>query len=185
MVPAVKPDAVHSSHASAVSSDAGRKLLCCFALHYQCAVPVRATSCGEHLKSCTLHELAHLVAAVEHINHALGVRVCLVAGVGRPVVHHTLVDGVGGLVGEDARGQARDQLLHLVDATALHDVVIDQDVLAVELYLVLHVAEQAAHLGKGGMSVGTREAAVLERRKCVASAFLLDCSSCQRTRHVP
>lgn len=88
----------------------------------------------------------HLVAAVEHVDHALGVRVPFVAGVRRAIVHHGLVDGVGGLVGEDARRQAGHQLLHLVDPAALHHVVVDEDVLAEELHLVLEVAEQSPHL---------------------------------------
>lgn len=62
---------------------------------------------------------------------------------------HGLIDGVGGLVGEDARGQARHQLLHLVDPAAFHDVVVDQDVLAEKLHLVLEVAEQPSHLQAG------------------------------------
>lgn len=56
-------------------------------------------------------------------------------------MHHRLVDGVGGFVRKDARGEARDELLHLVDAAALHDVVVDEDVLTKELHLVLEVAE--------------------------------------------
>lgn len=54
---------------------------------------------------------------------------------------HCLVDGVGGLVGEDARRQARHQLNDLENPAALHDVVVNEDVLAEELYLVLEVAE--------------------------------------------
>lgn len=61
-------------------------------------------------------------------------------------MHHGLVDGVRGLVGEDTRRQARHQLLHLVDAAALHDVVVDQNVLSVELHLVLEVAEKTPNL---------------------------------------
>lgn len=89
---------------------------------------------------------ANLVAAVEDVDHALRVRVPLVAGVRGAVVDHCLVDGVGGLVGEDASRQARHQLHDLVDPAALHDVVVDEDVLAEELHLVLEVAEQAPHL---------------------------------------
>lgn len=88
----------------------------------------------------------YLVAAVEDVDHALRVRVPLVAGVRGPVVDHGLIDGVGGLVGEDARRQARHQLHDLEDPAALHDVVVDEDVLAEELHLVLEVAEQAPHL---------------------------------------
>ena len=62
---------------------------------------------------------------------------------------HGLIDRVRGLVGEDARRQARHQLLHPVDPAALHDVVVDQDVLAEKLHLVLEVAEQPSHLQAG------------------------------------
>ena len=86
-----------------------------------------------------------VVATVEDVDHALGVGVALVAVVGRPVVDHGLVDGVGGLVGEDAGGEEGDELLDLVDAAALHHVVVNQDVLAVELDLVLEVREEPAH----------------------------------------
>lgn len=89
---------------------------------------------------------ANLVAAVEDVDHALRVRVPLVARVRGAVVDHGLIDGVRGLVGEDARRQAGYQLHHLVDSAALHDVVVDDDVLAEELHLVLEVAEQAPDL---------------------------------------
>ena len=88
----------------------------------------------------------HLVAAVEDVDHALRVGVPLVTGVRGSVVHHGLVDGVGGLVGEDARRETRHQLLHLVDPAALHDIVVDENVLAEKLNLVLKVAEQPSYL---------------------------------------
>lgn len=88
----------------------------------------------------------HLVTAVEDVDHTLRVGVPLVADVRGAVVDHGLIDGVGGLVGEDARRQARHQLLHLVDPAALHHVVVDQDVLAEKLHLVLEVAEQPSYL---------------------------------------
>ena len=53
----------------------------------------------------------------------------------RAVVDHGFVYGVRRLVGKDAGRQAADQLLHLPDATALHHVVVHQDVLPVELDL--------------------------------------------------
>lgn len=62
------------------------------------------------------------------------------------VVHHGLVDGVSGLVREDARRQARHQLHDLENPAAFHDVVVDEDVLPEELHLVLEVAEQASNL---------------------------------------
>ena len=65
---------------------------------------------------------------------------------------HGLVDRVGGLVGEDARRQARHQLFHLVDPAALHHIVVDEDVLAEELHLIFEVAEEPAHLRDTGVS---------------------------------
>lgn len=94
----------------------------------------------------TVDCMKYLVATVEDVDHTLGVRVALVAGVGRAVVDHHLVDGVRSLVREDTGRQARYQLLHLVDPAALHDIVVDENVLTEELYLVLEVAEQPADL---------------------------------------
>mmetsp|Transcript_17484 Transcript_17484/g.51008 ORF Transcript_17484/g.51008 Transcript_17484/m.51008 type:complete len:238 (+) Transcript_17484:321-1034(+) len=48
------------------------------------------------------------VRAVHGIDETLGVGISLVGGVGRAVVQHRLVDGVLGLIGEDARGQHGD-----------------------------------------------------------------------------
>lgn len=95
---------------------------------------------------CTVDCTKYLVATVEDVDHTLGVRVTLVAGVGRAVVDHHLIDGVGSLVREDTGRQARYKLFHLVDPAALHDVVVDENVLTEELYLVLEVAEQPADL---------------------------------------
>lgn len=96
--------------------------------------------------NCGVGTRANLVAAVEDVDHALRVRVALVAGVRGAVVDHGLVDGVGGLVGEDARRQAGHQLDNLEGPAALHHVVVDEDVLAEELHLVLEVAEQPPDL---------------------------------------
>lgn len=90
--------------------------------------------------------IKYLVATVEDVDHTLGVRVALVAGVGGAIVDHHLIDGVRSFVGEDTGGEARYQLVHLIDPAALHDIVVDENVLTEELYLVLEVAEQPAHL---------------------------------------
>lgn len=96
---------------------------------------------------------------------------------------HGLVDGVGGLVGEDARRQARHQLDDLVDPAALHDVVVDEDVLAEELHLVLEVAEQAPDLvgaWKGGKGEGRKDKTVTSdvgdglRDDDVSSAYCIE-----------
>ena len=45
---------------------------------------------------------------------------------------------------------ARSSCPHLLDLSnpaALHDVVVDHDVLPVELYLLLHVGKESANLG--------------------------------------
>jgi len=99
------------------------------------------------------------VGAVHGVDEALGVGVSLVGGMGRSVVEHGLVDGVTRLVGEDAGGEEGHELLHLVDAAVLHDVVVDECVLAVELNLLGQVGEQTADLGGevddvGGLELG-------------------------------
>lgn len=75
------------------------------------------------------------VGAVHGVDEALGKGVALVGRVRGSVVEHRLVDGVGRLVGEDAGGEERNELLHLVNAAILHDIVINKGVLAVELDL--------------------------------------------------
>lgn len=75
------------------------------------------------------------VGAVHGVDEALGVGISLVGGVRRSVVQHGLVDGVSRLVGEDAGGEEGHELLDLVDAAVLHDVIVDKSVLAVELNL--------------------------------------------------
>lgn len=117
------------------------------------------------LASRSLAPGSHLVAAVEDIDHSLRVRVPLVAGVRGAVVDHGLVDGVGGLVGEDAGGEARHQLLHLVDAAALHHVVVDQDVLAEKFHLVLEVAEQPSYLQVRSEHAASKQAANRQQSK--------------------
>lgn len=75
------------------------------------------------------------VGAVHGVDEALGVGVSLVGGMGRSVVKHGLIDGISRLVGKNAGGKERYEFLHLVDTAVLHDVVIDESVLAVELNL--------------------------------------------------
>mmetsp|Transcript_12391 Transcript_12391/g.26985 ORF Transcript_12391/g.26985 Transcript_12391/m.26985 type:complete len:677 (+) Transcript_12391:166-2196(+) len=104
------------------------------------AVDVRGDDRG------VLQAILVLVAVVEHVDHPLRVRVARVRVVGRAVVHHRLIDGVGRLVREDARGEARDALLHTVDAAALQDIVVDQGVVAVEVHLLPQVVEEATDL---------------------------------------
>lgn len=65
---------------------------------------------------------------VLHVNHALGVRVAKIGVVRRTIVNHRLVDGVCGLVREDARGETRDNLLAFVFEGRVQDVVVNLDV---------------------------------------------------------
>ena len=88
------------------------------------------------------------VGAVHGVDEALGVGISLVGGVGRSVVQHRLVDGVGRLVGEDAGGEEGHELLDLVDAAVLHDVVVDESVLAVELDLMRESRKEGRKEGK-------------------------------------
>ena len=76
------------------------------------------------------------VCAVQGIDEALGVGISLVGWVGGTIVEHGLIDGIARLVGEDAGGEEGYELLHLVDAAILHDVVVDERIFAVELNLI-------------------------------------------------
>lgn len=108
-----------------------------------------------------------VVAAVEDVDHALGVGVAEVGVVGRPVVDHLFCYRVRRLVREDARRHAAHHLLHLQLpfpsfprspevglraerdlelVRAGEDVVVDGHVLAEEVQVARHVREQAAHL---------------------------------------
>jgi hypothetical protein len=71
------------------------------------------------------------------VDEALGVHAPLVARVGRSVVQHRLVDGVGRLVGEDAGGEHRNEFRDFVPTTILHDVVVDEGVFPVEFDLLV------------------------------------------------
>ena len=88
-----------------------------------------------------------VVSPVHDVDHPLGVGVAKVGVVRRPVVHHGLVYRVGRLVGEDAGGEAGDELLHSGVVAALQDVVVHPDVVAEEVAVGSEVGEQAAHLG--------------------------------------
>lgn len=77
-------------------------------MHYQ--------SCALNDKSCCRNVFVSL--PVHNIDHALGVRVTVVRVVGRTLVNHGLVNGVGSLVGEDAGRQARNDLLDLLHSNS-------------------------------------------------------------------
>lgn len=67
---------------------------------------------------------------VQHVNHPLGVAVAKVGVVWRSIVDHVLVNGVLGLVGEDTRGQAGDDLDHIRFVAHQQDVVVHHQVVA-------------------------------------------------------
>mmetsp|Transcript_19044 Transcript_19044/g.41401 ORF Transcript_19044/g.41401 Transcript_19044/m.41401 type:complete len:324 (+) Transcript_19044:70-1041(+) len=87
------------------------------------------------------------VGAIHGVDHALGICVSLVGVMGRSVVNHSLIDGEGRLVWEDARAQHADELFDFVDPAAFHDVVVHDDVFAIKLHLLGHVGKEAANLG--------------------------------------
>ena len=62
-----------------------------------------------------------------------------------PVVDHRLVDWVGRLVGEDAGGEAGDQLLHAKLVAHLQDVVVHLHVLPEEVTVGAHVGEEPSN----------------------------------------
>ncbi len=59
---------------------------------------------------------------------------------------HGLIDGVGGLIGEDAGGQAGHQLLDTILLAEHHDVVLHEDVLPPELNLVFLITRMPSLL---------------------------------------
>ena len=94
------------------------------------------------------------IGPVERVEEALGVGVAFVGRVRGSVVEHGLVNGVGGLVGEDAGGEKGDELGDLVDPTTLHDIVVEENVLAKELDLLGQVGKETADLGGEVQHVG-------------------------------
>lgn len=106
---------------------------------------------GEHrlvLRSILVDTLQLIVVrVVQNVDHTLRVRVAEVRRMRRAVVHHELGDRVGGLVREDAGGQAGDALLHLVLERRTEYVVVHLTVQSKEVQIVRHVAEQTAHFG--------------------------------------
>ena len=60
--------------------------------------------------------------------------------------YHGLINGVGGLVGEDAGGEAGDDLLHAELVARVQDVIGHEDVVAKEVQVGPHVVEQTPNL---------------------------------------
>ena len=71
-----------------------------------------------------------LVRLVQDVDHPLGHGVAVVGVVRRAQVDHGLVDGVRGLVGEDAGAQARDHLLRPRHVGGVKHVVVDAHVVS-------------------------------------------------------
>ena len=94
------------------------------------------------------------VSSVHHVQHALGVAVAEVAVVGRSVVDHGFVDGVGGLVRKNAGGQTRDDLFDAKFVTEPQDVLVHFHVLGEEVEVGTHVVEQPSHHGGQMNDVG-------------------------------
>jgi len=88
-----------------------------------------------------------VVSAVHDIDHALGVRVTVVGVVRRTLMNHGLVNGVRGLVRENAGRQARNDLLDTKLLGVVQDVVVDEQVVAEVVEISSHVAEETANLG--------------------------------------
>lgn len=75
------------------------------------------------------------IGTIHGINEAFGVGVTFVGGVGWTIVQHGFVDRVGGLVGKDASGEHGDEFFDFVNATTLHDIVVDENVFTKEFDL--------------------------------------------------
>jgi len=89
-----------------------------------------------------------LVAPRHHVKHALGIGVPLIGRMRRPIMNHALINRVRRLIREHTRRQAGHQLLHLEVLARLHDIIVDQNILPVELHFLLHVAKQPPHQGR-------------------------------------
>ena len=94
------------------------------------------------------------IQTVHHLDHTLGVGVSLVGIVWRTRMNHGFIDGVGRLVGEDARRKTRNELLHLELTAQLHHVHVHDNVIIVKLHLVGHVVEQTSDLSSQVNNVG-------------------------------
>lgn len=95
-----------------------------------------------------------IVGPVEDINHPLGIRVAKVGVMRGPIVDHGLINGIGGLVREDAGGQTRDHLGDLGLVGTSQDVVIHLDVVPEEAHRVFHVLEESSNHGRKVDHVG-------------------------------
>jgi len=86
-----------------------------------------------------------MVSVVGDVNHTLGMCIGCIGEVRGTIVDHGLIDGISGLVGEDASRKARDNLLDLVLVRACEDVVVHAEIVVVELNGVLHVTEETTN----------------------------------------
>lgn len=113
------------------------------------------------------------IGTIHGINEAFGVGITLVGGVGWTIVQHGFVDWVGGLVGKDASGEHRHEFFDFVNATTLHDIVVDENVFTKEFDLWLK------EVSKGCVRGGELKFALAHRRlHCLPStgtAMLLLC----------
>ena len=86
------------------------------------------------------------IQTIHHLDHSLGVGVAFVGIVWRTQMNHGFIDGVGRLIGEDARRKTRNELLHLELTAQLHHIHVHDNVIVVKLHLVGHVVEQTSDL---------------------------------------
>ncbi len=87
-----------------------------------------------------------MVSSVQDVDHPFCIAVAKIGRMGRPVVHHGLVDGVGRFVGKYARGQTGDNFLNIVGVTQAQDVIIDCMVLAEKVQVCPHVVVESSNL---------------------------------------
>lgn len=108
-----------------------------------------------------------MVSMIQDIDHSFGVRIAKVGTVRRPKMHHLLIDWIGGLVGKDACRQARDAFFDFVLFSQQEDVVIDGQVGAQKLEIVLEISKQSTNHGSqmnhiSGLHFGKQGAGLLQ-----------------------
>lgn len=94
------------------------------------------------------------ITPILDVNHPLGIGVAEVGAMRWPIVDHGLIDGIGGLVREDAGGEAGDHLLHPHLVGRVQDVVVDVDVCPPKIQVGADVFEEASDHGSQVDDVG-------------------------------
>mmetsp|Transcript_3980 Transcript_3980/g.7942 ORF Transcript_3980/g.7942 Transcript_3980/m.7942 type:complete len:396 (+) Transcript_3980:66-1253(+) len=107
------------------------------------------------------------ISTVQSVNQTLRVGISLVGRMRGSIVKHAFINRISGLVGKDTSRKEGNQFFDLVDSTAFHNVVVDEDIFTKEFHLVFHIGKQTTDLGcqvqhvsrfvlfKNGFRIGT------------------------------